>query len=764
MMKATFCSWIILSWLATLLAVPRLNAQTVESRISGSIRDAETSEPLPGVNVLVLGTREGAASESNGRFEVRIPEGVYTLRFEMLGYRPYQVDNLRLEKGANRVLNVFLIQQALEYGRAVDVVGERELSREPSGSVMEIRSEEVRGRAGALEDVTRTLQTLPGVAAEGDFSGKMYVRGGRVDENLVLLDRIYIYEPYHLNGLVSIFNPELIKDIEFYAGGFPAKYGQAMSAVIEVYNRYGQRGPLRGSAGISFITSDALLEGALPGSRGSFLFSVRVNYYDRLMDWLKLPETYFRPGFYDYQLKLFYPLNRKHLFEINGLFSGDQLKWSVDSEDEFIDLPTVSGKFVRKQTLGIGNLDWKWILSDKTFVHTNAAYTYNYFDARYLYPTTHWIHFEVDNYDIRSEFTFIPFPHHKIESGLYLHWVDADYTLSFPKAYWDLLYTTNSNTSVRLSNDSTLVSADYRSVYKYAGCYLQDQWEVVPGKLISNLGMRFEYLNVTGQLVINPRLALVYHLDAQTLLKSAWGWFSQFSRDPLVFDPAVGNRRARAPLAEHYILGLERRFRKNYLIRVEGYYKKLSDLITTDPQINYDNDGSGFSWGADAFFQKKVSGSWSGWLSYSYSVSRRKDHPAEPYYYPLQDQRHTLSLVANYQPRARWNIGLKWQFNTGKPYTPIEQVIYLPDSTGNAIPLPLEGAVNSARFPAYSRIDFRIDRQLRIWGNPAEIYLEVINLLNRNNVYDYNYNSDYSEVKAINQLPRLPVLGLKVMF
>lgn len=746
------------------LTVPHMMAQAPASRIFGVIRDAETSEPLPGVNVLVVGTQEGTASESNGRFELRLPEGVYTLRFEMLGYRPYQVDNLRLVKGANRVLNVHLIQQALEYGRAVEVVGERELSREPSGSVMEIRSEEVRGRAGSLEDVTRTLQTLPGVVAEGDFSGKMYVRGGRVDENLVLLDRIYIYEPYHLNGLVSIFNPELIKDIEFYAGGFPAKYGQAMSAVIEVYNRYGQRGPFQGNVGSSFITSDVLLEGALPGSRGSFLCSGRINYYDRIMDWLKLPESYFRPGFYDFQLKLFYPLNQKHLFEINGLYSGDKLKWSLDSEDEFIDLPTASEKFVRKQALGVGNVDWKWVLSDKTLAHTNAAYIYNYFDARYLYPTTHWIHFEVDNYDLRSEFTFIPFPHHKIESGLYLHRVEAGYTLSFPKVYWDLIYTTNRNTSVRLSDDSTLVSADYRSVYKYAGCYLQDQWEIVPGKLISNSGMRFEYLNATGQVVINPRLALVYHLNAQTLLKGAWGWFSQFSRDPLVFDPVAGNRRVRAPLAEHYILGLEHRFGSNYLFRLEGYYKKLRDLITTDPQINYNNEGSGFSWGADGFFQKKVSGSWSGWLSYSYSVSRRKDHPHQPYYYPLQDQRHTLSLVANYQPRERWNIGLKWQFNTGKPYTPIEEVIYLPDSTGNVLPLPREGETNSARFPAYSRIDLRIDRQWRIWGKPGEIYFEVINILNRKNVFDYAYNPSYTERKSINQLPALPVLGVKVMF
>lgn len=742
-----------------------LYAQDTAARISGSIRDAETNDPLPGVNVLVVGTQLGAASDANGRFEIELSAGIYTLRFEMLGYRAYQIDNINLVKDANRVFNVYLIQQAVEYGQAVEIVAERELSSQPLGSALEIRSSDLESRAGALEDVSRTIQTLPGVVSEGDFSGKMYVRGGRVDENLVLLDRIYVYEPYHLNGLVSIFNPDLINDIEFYAGGFPARYGQAMSAVIEVYNRYGRRGPLQGILSTSFITSAALLEGALPGPRGSFLFSARVNYYDKIMDWLSISKDYFRPSFYDYQLKLFYPLNKKHLFEINGLYSGDNLRWNINQNDEFIDLPTSSEKFVRKQLLGIASVDWKWVLSNKVFAHTNFAYNYNYFDARYLYPTTHWIHFNVNNYDVRSEFTILPLPHHKIESGFYLHVVDAGYTLSFPKVYWDLLYTSNKNSGVRLSDDSTLVSADYRSVYTYAGYFLQDQWEIVPGKLVSNLGARLEYLNVSRQFVFNPRASFVYHWNHNTLTKIAWGWYSQFSRDPLVFDPNAGNREIRAPQAEHYITGVEHRFLRNYLLRLELYFKNLNDLIITDPVTNYTNSGSGYSYGADFFFQKKVSGKWDGWLTYSYSVSRRKDHPGDPFYYPLQDQRHTLSLVANYQPAKRWNIGMKWLFNSGKPYTPVERVEHLPDSaSGGVIIYPVEGPINSERFPVYSRVDLRVERNFRLIGNPLQVYLEVINLLNRKNVYDYNYNRDYSEIKATYQLPFLPVLGAKFMF
>ncbi len=742
-----------------------LNAQDTLAEIKGIIRDAETSEPLVGVNVLVVGTGQGTASDLSGYYFLRLPVGKYTLRFEMIGYRPYQKKGIILRAGDRRILNVYLVQQALEYGETVEVVGEKELSRSPVGSVMDVGRREIQGRAGSLEDVTRMLQTLPGVVSEGDFSGKMYVRGGRSDENVVLLDRIYIYEPYHLNGLTSIFNPDLIKDIEFYAGGFPAKYGQALSAVIEVYNRYGRRGPLQGNLSSSFISSTALLEGALPGPRGSFLLSARLNYYDKIMDMLRLPDSYFRPHFYDYQSKFFYPVNKKHLLEINALFSGDGLRWNINPEDEFIDLPQTSRQFKRKQSLNMFSTDWKWVLSDNAFVHTNAAYTHQYFDARYVYPTSHWIHFNVGNYDVRSELTLLPAAHHKLESGLYLHMVKVDYRLSYPRSYWELFFTTNKNSSVRLSDDSTLIRADYASLYTYMGYYLQDQWEIIPGVLVTNAGVRLEYLDVSGQFVVNPRFNLMYHLDRHTLLKGAWGVFNQYSRDPLVFDPVAGNPKTRAPQAVHYILGLERRFRKQFLFRVEGYYKDLSDLVTTNPQTNYDNDGSGYSYGVDLFLQKKVSGRWSGWLSYSFGVSRRKDSPAQPFYYPLQDQRHTFSLVANYRPRSSWGVGIKWLFHTGKPYTAIRGVQYLPDSlTGGVIAVPVEGPVNGERFPAYSRIDLRVDKKFNLFGKSCEGYLEVINLLNRKNVYDYHYNRDYSARKAIRQLPILPFMGMKFYF
>ncbi len=742
-----------------------LAAQDEFATIEGIIRDAETNEALVGVNITVEGKPWGTASDLDGYYFLKIPPGTYTLRFEMIGYQPSINRKVKLRAGQKFTLNIYLIQQALEYGQSIEVIGERELSRNPVGSVMDLGPQQIQSRAGALEDVTRTLQTLPGVVSESDFSGRMYVRGGRSDENVVLLDRIYIYEPYHLNGLVSIFNPDLIRDIEFYAGGFPAKYGQALSAVIEVYNRYGRRGPLRGSLSTSLISTSALAEGALPGPRGSFLLSGRVNYYDKIMDLLGLPENYFRPNFHDYQMKLFYPLNKKHLLEINGLLSGDAINWNLDQENEFLDLPLESQKYESRNATDLASIDWKWVLSKRVFAHTNAAYNHQYVDERYVYPTTYWAHFNVKNFDVRSEFTILPVAHHKIETGVYLHRVGVDYSLSYPRSYWEFFFSSNKKGGARLSDDSTRISTEYRTFYQYYGYFLQDEWEIVPGRLVTNLGLRLEYLNISGQLVANPRFSLVYHLTPNTLIKGAWGIFSQYSRDPLVFNPEVGNPTARALQAQHYILGIEHRRQPDYLFRLEGYYKRLYDLITPDPLKNYDNRGDGYSYGMDFFVEKSFSHRWSGWLSYSYGVSRRRDDPSQPYYYPQQDQRHTLSLILNFHPGKLWNLGIKWLLSSGKPYTEVVDVRYVPDSTsGGTVIVPVEGPINGKRFPYYSRLDVRLQRTLFLGTNPLECYLEVLNLLNRKNVYDYSYNREYSKKKAIHQLPFLPVFGVKFSF
>jgi hypothetical protein len=749
----------------SIIIIQGLIAQNSNGLIRGIIKNAETNELLAGANVSVNGKKLGDAADKNGLYEISLPKGIYTLKFEYIGYQTLEIINIELSANERKDLNVYLIQEAMEYGKTIEVVGNKALSKEAVGSAMNIPSMEIEGRAGSLEDATRTLQTLPGVIAQTDFSGKMYVRGGRTQENVVLVDRIYVYEPYHLGGLSSIFNPDLVDDIEFYTGGFPAKYGQAMSAVIEVYNRYGRRGKIQGIVSSSFISTRLLAEGSLPGEKGSLLISGRINYYDKIMDLLDIPSTYFRPYFHDYQLKLFYPLNKYHLFEINSLISGDGYKMDIDKENDFLDVPSESDKVRQQQNLNIYSVDWKWILSEKTFSHTNLAYTYNSFENCFSQPTTNWIKFSVDNYDFRNEITFLSFSHHKIETGFYLHIPVVDYTISFPRSYWNLIYHTNQNSNVRLSDDSTLVSTKYKIDYLYMGFSIQDEWEIIANKLKSNYGFRLEYLNMTKEFLINPRLNMVYYLYQHLSLKLATGIYSQYSRDPLVFDPIEGNLNIRAPYAIHYIGGIENEFADGFLFRIESYYKNFKNLITSTVENGYQNSGSGFSYGIDFFLQKKTGSRWDGWLTYSFGVSKRRDVASQKLYFPIQDQRHTISLVGNLILSDTWKSGIKWMFSTGKPYTSIDDVHQITDTqTGGIIYLPIEVNINNKRFPNYSRIDIRIEKKFNWLGLEFDSYLEIINLFNSKNVYDYQYNQDYSDRQATYQLPLLPVLGLSTKF
>ncbi len=192
--------------------------------IRGIIRDAETNAVLQGVNVSIFGTTLGDAADAKGKYEVRLEPGLYTVLYEMIGFQTIQINDLEIKEGEEIIKNIYLIQKAMEYNETIKVIGERDMSKEPLGSAQNITPRIIEKRAGNFEDVTRVLQTFPGVVAQSDFSGKMYIRGGRVDENTILFDRIYIYEAYHLGGLVSIFNPDLTKNIEFYTGSRSKKW------------------------------------------------------------------------------------------------------------------------------------------------------------------------------------------------------------------------------------------------------------------------------------------------------------------------------------------------------------------------------------------------------------------------------------------------------------------------------------------------------------------------------------------------------------
>jgi hypothetical protein len=734
--------------------------QSETGTITGMVIDVKTRDPLVGVNVIVVGTNKGTASDFKGRFNLDLPEGEYLLKFSMIGYKVFELKDIQVQANKTTYLRIHLVQKAIELQQII-VSGERPLvSKQPDVSSQILQRRELTGVSGAFEDVTRMVQTLPGVVSQADFSSRMYVRGGRADENIVLLDRTFIYEPYHLGGMVSIFNPDLIDRVEFYAGGFPASHGNAMSSFLMVTNQKGNKENFEGKASFSFLSANSYIGGPFPNRRGSWFLSARRTYHDKLMKAIGAFKNYIFPNFYDLQLILFYPLGENHLISFSGLQTGDRMKLQFEKSTR-ADTPADSGDFDWNNQMSIATFDWKWIISPKAFTHTTFSYSEQPFKYRTFGLFPQWIEFHAKNFDFREDATLLNFNNHKIETGLYLHRSDVVQKMFFNKSYWTLFSGDNKNTSVRISDDSIRVRMDNFRSYNYAGAYLQDQLELLPPLLSFNAGLRWEYFDVSEQMVWSPRLSFSVAIDQKSVLKGAWGYYRQFPKDPVQMDANNGNPHLKAQHATHYILGIEREVSENVLTRIELYYKDFHKLIVKNPVTNFSNSGMGKSYGAEIFVQKRVAGKLDGWISYSYSVSKRRDEPQAVEYYPTQDQRHTISAVINYHPALQWDISLKWLIYSGRPYTPLDSVIYLREINSY---LPIEGAINSKRLPSYQRLDIRVDYWFK-WGKlPFSIYFEVLNAYNHKNIYDYVWNEDYSEQSKSYQFPLLLTFGVSVKF
>src|SRR3989337_1405370 len=280
---------------------------------TGSVRGKvmEDSSPIPSVNILIVGENIGTVTNTDGIYSIHsIPVGEYELRFSIVGYETqfYNVTIL-----ANKIieLDVKLNSKMIELGE-VNVTGlkQQELS-DTRTSLIDLNPRSAKILPGASEDVLRTLQSLPGVLSPNDFSSQLIVRGSGPDQNLIIMDNVEIFNPYRLYGVVSMFNPDAVDNVNLISGGFPAKYGDRLSAVLDVTNKEGTTTKsLSGMVNISIVDANLVLEGKNPFNlRGSWLFNTRRTYYDLIIEpFVKsaglVDDNASFPNFYDVQGKI----------------------------------------------------------------------------------------------------------------------------------------------------------------------------------------------------------------------------------------------------------------------------------------------------------------------------------------------------------------------------------------------------------------------------------------------------------------------------
>jgi len=776
--------------------------------IYGFVREKATGEPLSYVNVFLKGTDFGAPTNSEGYYSISfVPAGEYEIVVSMIGYETI-TKKAKVEAGKDYRYDFFMNISPVA-GEKITVVAEREKFKESltvSGFTFSMKS--INSIPGFMEsDVLRAIQHLPGVQSITDYTAALYVRGGTPDQNLVMIDGIPIYNPFHLGAIFSTFNTDAIKEAEFIAGGFPVEYGGRIGSVINIVQRDGNANQIKGNANVSLISSKILLEGPLKISKnitGTWMIGGRRTYFDKMFDGVNFivekisgeeNSLKFPYYFYDFNNKINLNIGNNHRITLIS-FYGDDVFYFKHKDEYSYEYPEFneysyhkeSGEFTVKWGNRANGIIWRWLLSPRLVVKN---YLYN---TRFRFFVDVWgreseyyiaerdtnrskVNYGFNTYDYISEnsynisFSYKLSPKHLVLSGCDIKWYDYNLGMEIYGKEWEdtLLY---SNIYMK-----PLDMKYHPFEYHF---YIQDKWEINP-LLFCQFGLRTSKNTNQPKFYNDPRFNIKCMITENLSTKFSWGIYHQYltTANPpdetlRLLDVWLPVARGHLPIkAIHNILGFEYLLPNNSYFRIEGYYKDYKNLlelkaekITVEEEdegivfkhVNEFRNAKAYSYGLEILY-KKTSGKIQGWIGYSYAVVKKKLEDGNKWFFPKYDRRHSLNIVGFIKLKNNLKLGTTLTYCSGNPYTPIIGKIkefniimgggyyrYF-DLYDNE--LWLLGEKNSARYPYYFRLDIGImKRKEKSWGS-YEWYFHIINVTMRLNVMTYIYEEPYYEDEVI---------------
>lgn len=740
-----------------LLSTLESTAQTKTGIISGEIRDAATKQPLIGANIIIADTDIGAASDINGYYVMKnISPGRYILKVSMLGYEPALFTDLVINPGRNHSINFELQPSAVELGEVQVTADHFTKPVENPVSFRSISPEEIRRSPGSAEDIFRVMQSMPGVATAGTKSAQLIVRGGSPDENLTLIDNIEVYNPIHFArtgesmGVISIVNPALVQKVDFMTGGFPSKYGDKMSSVFEMTLKEGNKEALNTDANMNIAGFGLTMDGPIASS-SNMIFSIRRGYFDLITSILDKPVA---PNYYDAVGKVTYDLNKDNRISLVGFYYVDQIRRDGVEKDE----PTAVSwnrydKLTRDDYGSAFGINWRSLISTKTFSLVTASFTSNGWYTRQgndLNDALIGEDIREDELGIKGEIN------HQYSQKLNFKVGGQFKIINSKNESWTPADTTRDGTIIPANTISYKPDSEFKSMF-----YIQSSFQIIEPIVLST-GLRYDHFSLTNENNVSPRVSLSYRFYTNTTLNLAWGKYYQTPASYEV-SPDVRNLFLKSSSSEHYIAGVEYRLGYDTKLGIEIYHKELSDLkFDPDSSNLLINSGSGYAQGIELALQKKFTEGFVGSASYSYSISKRRDYDFDNLYDFEFDRPHILNLLAGVEIGSGWQIGAKFQYASGNPFTPVVGVIKKGDKY-----FVIEGAKNSERYPDFHKLDIRIDKQFVFNTWSFSVYLDLWNAYNRDNVV--SYSSKANSDGTITTTPRYdlglaPILGFTAKF
>lgn len=723
--------------------------------IRGRVWDNETKNPLIGTNIVVVGEEIGAATTLNGKYQIpNVPAGEHAIEFSYIGYETKVVEHVLVKQNNEVQLDIGLQPKAIDLKEIVVTPGQFAImGKEPV--VRQTLTREDLQTVTFGEDIYRALNRLPGITSS-DFSARFTVRGGENEEILVLLDGMQLYEPFHLKdidgGALSIIDADNIEGIDLFTGGFTAEYGDRASGVLNMRSTEPNPGTQRTSLGISFMNARIMSEGRFADDRGSYLISARRGYLDLVLDLMGEVDPP-RPTYYDIFSKVKYDIHRNHSLTANFLRSGDKLKYVEDDDD--VDDTRYGSTY--------GWLTLNSMLSPKLYIRSIASLgrvTHSRNGLGYLGSSN------VVNYDVSDQNSFDLYGFKQdwdlmLADGWFMKW---GYDYKYHEAsydYFNTILTREYSDPQNYTNQIDTTDVSLNPSGHQIAAYLSNRFRVAT-PFTAEIGLRYDRSTLTGDNLLSPRVNFVYSIGKQTFLRAGWGYFYQSEGANEIHVSEGENQFYPAELARHWVAGFEHTFGNSIDFRMEAYYKDLSNLrpeyrngsnkLEVFPEVQDDRfrlnlDGA-TSKGLEFYLKYDKGGKFSWWASYALANAedniRSAVHQGQAYtegagVYPGRyDQRHSIYLDMNYRPNRSWHFYVSWQYHSGWPYTALV-VKSGQDPNGSIFYYTTYEDYNGANFPAYHRLDVRLNRHFYLSKGRLSVFLAVVNLYNRGNPRNVNY-------------------------
>ncbi|MCD7931994.1 MAG: TonB-dependent receptor [Tannerellaceae bacterium] len=753
--------------------------------LNGRITDFKTGEPVAGIALFVKNPLIGTTTDAYGYYTIRLPAGRNELFIQGMGTK----DTRRhLFLHTDGKLDIELEEQIFAL-REVTVSSEKlENVRSLGLGVERLKIKDIKNIPTAFGelDILLVVMSLPGVKSVGEMSSGFNIRGGPTDQNLILFNDGTIYNPTHMFGLFSAFNPDLVKDIELYKSSIPSRYGGRISSVLDINSREGNKKEFKGSASLGLLTSSLTLEGPVFNDKTSFIVGGRTTYSDWLLK--KLPEkTDYRDGnagFYDLNLTVNHKFDEYNSLYVNGYFSRDRFRF-----DEF-------ERYSYQNTNA--SVKWRHIFNPLlTGIFTAGYDHYDYRTVSTEVPEdAYHLSFDINQVFGKADFTWYIHPDHTIDWGInLLHYnlnpgkylpegseslVVADYMQKekaleyalYAGEKWDITHAFSVTAGIRYSIFGAIGPRDFNL---YAGQYLPSLFTITETKTESGgvfktwhgpefrISGRYEFANdFSIKAGYNTMRQYIHKLSNTTIMSPTDTW-------------KLSDANIRPQTGSQFAVGIYKNFLNNTLETfIEGYYKTMDNYLDyrsgaellMNHHIETDVlETKGKAYGIEVMAKKTV-GKLNGWVSYTYSRThlRQKDpRITEPVnngnWYPADyDKPHEVKLVGNYKFTHRYSFSVNCDYSTGRPVTlPVSKYKY---AGGEFV---YYSGRNEYRIPDFFRMDasFNIEpsHHLTLLTH-STVSIGIYNLTGRKNAYSVYYISEEGQMKGY----KLAIFGAPIPF